>query len=186
MIKSGLTKTMLENEEGLTHLWLQLGPWTTARKTEKPSLPCKMKLQLVVPPGLYVKRLPASASDEGKTMFDIVPGDTECEMVFELFTTSPVPCGSRTLIISLSGTDEGGRPSRWEQELTLAIAEEDEIDEACVNADIVEKVNRIQLVADEEEQPFLNAYQQALHGLALPSTMSELERKYRIEGGYAG
>lgn len=93
MIKTRFTKSVMENEEGMNHLWLQLSPTRDADD---------VRVQLTLPSGIH--RLHNLSGYEETVIQEIVVPNPMIinNMIVELFTTGPVTCGEKTIIVAIT------------------------------------------------------------------------------------
>jgi hypothetical protein len=172
-IHARFTKSALENEEGMTHLWIRLTPIGSVEK---------VRLQLSMPPGIY-RHSNLSGFEEMDTGEILIPNSMmENDLVLELFTREPVHCGEKTLIVTVSYWEMGDSFVRVEQYVPIRVVAEDEIDNIVIDDEVVTYVQSLLKLSPSQEGYEYRDYSNSRIIRLGPNKYSELEKKYRIEG----
>jgi len=177
MIKARFTKSIMENEEGMNHLWLQLSPVSDADD---------VRVQLTLPSGIH-RLINLCGYEETDTQEIVVPNPSiENNLIFELFTTSPVPCGEKTVIVAITYY-ENEKHVRAEYEVPLRIVADEEMDGLAIDEEAAAflKEHLTQQKSDaHSEYEFIDHSQTKIIRIE-SSEYAEWEKKYLIEGTHA-
>ncbi|NIK76816.1 hypothetical protein FHS15_001941 [Paenibacillus castaneae] len=173
MISVRKAKSKLENHEGMNHLWIQLHPIGDAQN---------VRVQIKLPPGLYRRRnLSSFFEDDAGEIVIYEPNKTDAFFI-EIYTSEPVSCGSKTIVISLSYNDVNGDFIRLEHAVGMEIVEEDEMNDVCIDDEVVRLVKELQLYNEQNNNPYMNDSSLSKPLIIDPEPCSDLEKKYRIDG----
>jgi hypothetical protein len=172
MIKSRFTKPIMENEEGMNHLWIQIariGPVNHVR------------VQICLPNGLYrqnnLSGFPETETKEIQISNPLITND----IVIELYTREPVMSGEKTIIIAVTYYGIEGKLNRVEHYVPLKIVPEEEIDDVQVDEEVLEIVKELQQGQIMEQNKEFVVYLPTQILRLDPNKLSDLEKKYRID-----
>ncbi|MBP1994473.1 hypothetical protein [Paenibacillus eucommiae] len=172
MIKTKFTKSAMENEEGMNHLWIQIAPIGQADQVH---------VQIVLPAGVHrlhnLSGFPETAAKEIQLPNPLAAAD----LVIELFTRDPVMPGEKTVIVALTYKDSEGKHSRLEHYVPLSILAEEESDSLLVDEEAVAYIKELLLHRGLEHKTFIDYSKTPVIRID-PNKYSDLEKKYRIEG----
>lgn len=175
--KVKLAKSFLEHEEGLNHLWIQLAAVGDVRKA---------RIQLALPAGIHrLPNLNGYAEDqEAQILLDNPKQSTD--LLIEIFTREPISCGEKTIQITLSYLEQEGTPICIEHKVSLTIANEEEIDDAGIDEEVVNKVKELRQRNAAIDIHEFREYPQPKLLRIDPAACSEWEKKYRVDGRQTG
>ncbi|UVI29474.1 hypothetical protein [Paenibacillus spongiae] len=169
-------KSVMENEEGMNHLWIQL-------PAVLPSRTAKAAIRVELPDGLYRSpNLNGYAEDEsGNIVLDLSKVN---DLLIEICTQEAVPCGEWAIRVSLIFGEKG---QTFVQELPLLIAPEDEIDALVIDEQVVARLKEMGLSREHGsstgiEQEFV-VYPPTIVE-ARENEFAFLARKYRVDYGH--
>ncbi|OBR65244.1 hypothetical protein A7K91_19860 [Paenibacillus oryzae] len=166
MLDLKLAKSRMENEEGMNHLWIQLF------RDEK--IAEKSEIQIRLPEGIY--RSPNLNGYVENAREHIVIDGFDRDVIIELFTQEAVPCGERSIEVSLltAGTTIS-------KEISIPIVLEDDMDRVEIDEQVVERVKELSNAgpAFDMETTMVNISPRILK--KSENEYSYLEKKYRID-----
>jgi hypothetical protein len=173
MIKVRIAKSLLENEEGMNHLWIQLAPIGNVTNA---------RFQITLPSGIHrLRNINNLFEDQSGEILIDDPLNSN-DIFLEIFTREPVSISEKTIIFALSYNDGIGNNSRMEHFVSLKIVSEDEMDNVIIDDEVINKIKELQQFNDgcdnQERIEFLPVKILRLD----PNQCSDLEKKYRIEG----
>ena len=174
MIKARLTKSAMEREDGLNHLWIELCDCRYATE---------VRLRLDVPPG--IQRLP-----NWNGLPETADGDISIrnpaavrDVFVELYTdeATPAACGEYRITVTAIATAGDGERARHEIAVPIAIVSEDEAADIVTDEEAAERVKSLPRASTQEE-----TYEFVVHSPARsipldPYACSPLEKKYRVD-----
>lgn len=180
MTEVRFAKSFLENEEGINHLWITIGPINDSEYAS-------VRLQL--PEGVYWDGNAGghSTDSEGQIILDR-PHDWN-ELLLEIHTVQSIDCGEIELGVMVSCRMKNGEDRESELIVPLLIVDADsaEAEQAILDEEVVSKV--------KEQQQRFKGQHPADHGDSGtldctpgklihfdPYYRSELEKQYRVEG----
>jgi hypothetical protein len=171
MIKSRFMKPVMENEEGMNHLWIQLAPIGSADN---------LIVQIFLPIGLYRNKNFSGFNETEAMEIQITNPLITNDIIIELFTREQVVSGEKTIIVTLT-YHENGKFNRIEHFIPLKILPEDEIEEILVDEAVLQKVKELKQGQIIEQDKEFVVYSPT-HILRIdPNKLSDLEKKYRID-----
>jgi hypothetical protein len=172
IIKTRFTKSIIENEEGMNHLWIQLPP---SGQVED------VRLHVSLPPGIH--RLHNQTGYEENDIQEMIIPNPQIEnnIVLELFTRDSIKCGERSIIVSVT-YKEDSKHTRIEHDVALRVESEEGLDSLIIDEEAVEFIKQLtQQQHTGEQQEFMDYSQSKI--IRIESNIySDLEKKYRIEG----
>ncbi|WP_054026400.1 hypothetical protein [Bacillus sp. FJAT-28004] len=174
MINTKFTKSVMENEEGMNHLWLQISPISHAGD---------VRIQITMPSGMY-RLNNLSGYEESVVQEIVVPNPLiENNIIVEIFTRSRVVSGEKTIIVAIT-YNEKDKPIRVEHNVPIIVVSEDEMDCLVIDeaAAAFIKEHLAQQHSDEQhEYEFIDHSQTKVVRIE-SNEYAEWEKKYRIEG----
>lgn len=172
MMKSRFTKSLIENEEGLNHLWIQLDPLGQVEY---------VRIQIILSAGLYRIHNLSGYIETDAEEIEILNPMISNNIVVEIFTRTPILTGVRAVIIAITYKEEG-KHTRIEQNIPLTVVGEEEIGGLIVDEEAANFVKEhIKKQHSEESQDFIDFSHTKVIRIEA-NKYSELEKKYRIEG----
>lgn len=174
MIKTRFTKSVMENEEGMNHLWIQLLPINHAED---------VRIEITLASGVH-RLNNLSGYDETDIQEIVIPNPSiENNIIVEIFTKNPVTVGEKTIIIAVTYSEKE-LPIRVEHDVLLRVVSEEEMDSLIVDEEAVSfiKDHLRQCHADEQHEYEFSDHSQTKVIRIESKPESEWEKKYRIEG----
>jgi hypothetical protein len=172
MITVRAAKSKLENQEGMNHLWVRLEPIGDVENA---------RIQIILPPGIF--RGPNMnnfyENDAGELV--IYQPNVSVDFFVEIYTREPVRCGSKSIVFALSYNDKNGAFNRVEHFVLIEAVDEDEMNEVYMDEEVVNKIKELQQFGEGNKNS--NEFSASKVLKINPGQLSDLEKKYRIEGG---
>lgn len=173
MIQVRYAKSLLENEEGINHLWIQLAPLPHARKA------C---MQLHLPPGIHRSRNLSDVEEDSSGILSIPEPQVPADLFIEIFTREPIACGIYSIAVEVTYMDEAGTATSVKHGIPLKVVSEEAAAELVTDPEVVRRVKELQRRPDTfTPEPYI-AYPPAKLIRLDASHVSEWEKKYRVEG----
>ncbi|KKO54151.1 hypothetical protein [Paenibacillus sp. DMB20] len=168
MLELKLAKSMMENEEGMNHLWVRI------IQNEKVQSP-KSEIQIRLPNGIYRSHnLNGFVENERE---HIVVDAFDQDMIIEIFTQDAIECGEMTIGVTLISCE-----ATISREIAIQVVLEDEMDEAQIDEQVVERVKEISNANVPPHSKETNAvFIQPRVMEIRDNEFSYLEKKYRID-----
>lgn len=172
MIKTRFTKSLMENEEGTNHLWIQISPLGPVKEP---------RVQILLPAGLHrlnnLSGYPETTTQEIELSNPLLTSN----VVIELFTRDAIRSGEITIIVALSYKQSEGKLNRIEHFVPLNVVSEDEIDSLFVDEEAVHFIKELVKPQTDADKQVYDHTQNKVLRLG-PNKYAGLEKKYRIEG----
>ena len=167
MLELRLAKSKMENEEGMNHLWIRLETGSL-----RPTQPSEMVIRL--PEGLYRSYNLNGLKESGQEhiMLDAYTED----VMIELYTREAIPCGEATITVSVRTAGD-----TIEREIGLRIVEADEMDEAEIDEQVVERIKELSTFDPPPDTETDTGFRQPKTIEIKANEWSSLEREYRID-----
>lgn len=173
MIRCKFTKSVMENEEGMNHLWIRTVP---------PDGVERVGIRVVVPAGFVLSPNLNGypETEDGEIM--IADRCAVHDVVMELCTRKPVKEGEYAVVASVTYYGKEGEFSRMEQLVTLKLLPEEEIDDYGIDEEVLQQIKQLQ-----ERHAAKLKHKEPLVLLPAPfltidpNRLSELEKKYRVD-----
>ncbi|GIP37719.1 hypothetical protein J31TS4_09990 [Paenibacillus sp. J31TS4] len=134
---------------------------------------------LALPPGIVRSGNLCGYPETDEDAIVLPEGAGPHDLLFELLTDGQATAGQTFLEAAVQYKDERGNRCRLTQEIPLAFTD-DELEDIPVDEAVVERVKRLGQRPERAEP--LRVHADRPLRLANPAEMSELERKYRVEG----
>lgn len=169
-----LAKSIMEQEDGMNHLWIQLflADFSTTEKAE---------IGIQLPSGLYrTPNLNGYEETESKGIFLDLSQDKD--VLFELYTQSAVSCGEAPILISIKYLDSRNRRKELSKEIVIRFVSEEEMDALEIDQMVIERVLELGNGAADMPNPgddFVNLRPRT-HEIR-NNEYAYLEEKYRVE-----
>jgi hypothetical protein len=172
IIITRFTKSIIENEEGMNHLWIQLPPLGQVED---------VSVHITLPTGIH-RLHNQTGYYENDIQEIIIPNCLiDNHIVVELFTRDPIQCGERSIIVSVT-YKENSKHIRIEHDVALRVESGEGLDSLTVDEEAVEFIK--QLTQQQHmggQQEFMDYSRNKIIRFDA-NTYSDLEKKYRIEG----
>ncbi|MCZ8521177.1 MULTISPECIES: hypothetical protein [Paenibacillus] len=175
MIRIQWAKSVMENEEGMNHLWLRL-PADPHIRT--------MDITVELPPGMFRSPNLNGYPEDTSGVARVNRGGPELDLLYEIYTVQAVPCGEADLLIRLRCIDIDGKSREYMRQAKLLLSADPclvpEIDE-----EVAERVKSLAAPLDESSPLSENgsdAWQVVVPRVDASGELSEWERKYRVDG----
>lgn len=167
MLNLKLAKPMMENEEGMNHLWVQLF-WD--EKDEYQNFEIKIQL----PTGIYRSQNLNGYMENERG--NIVVNTLNQDVIVEVFTQETIECGEVTIVVSLITSE-----TTISSEISLQLVEEDEMDIVEIDEQVVERIKVLSNEAplQETETNIVSIHPRILQ--KRENEFSHLEKKYRVD-----
>lgn len=173
MIQVRYAKSAIENEEGMNHLWLQITPLGSVQNA---------RVQITLPAGLHRMRNLNGTDEDNAGVISVLDPLAVADLFLEIFTLEPIPCGMHYITVELSYKDCVGSVTSIRQEIPLIVVPEEESGDIDTDEEVVRRIKELQLLPGsggmKEDNEFLPVKLIRMDS----STVSEWEKKYRVEG----
>ncbi|WP_232695750.1 hypothetical protein [Brevibacillus daliensis] len=167
MIETKLAKSLMENEEGMNHLWIQI-LW-------EESVYQKSEMQIQLPKGIYRSHnLNGYAENERK---QIVLDSKDKEVMIEIFTQDAIACGEVIISVTLFSCEKS-----ISKEIPIHLVSEDEMDMVEIDEQVVERIKELgnaNFPPTSEDTNIVFIQTKVLE--ARNNEFSYLEKKYRVD-----
>ncbi|WCK54093.1 hypothetical protein PP175_22745 [Aneurinibacillus sp. Ricciae_BoGa-3] len=170
MLTIRLAKSKMENEEGMNHVWIQITP--------PPSYHLKnARLTLHLPPEVYrLENLNGYFEDE-KGVILLGSVIQQEEIMIEIYTQQEVPLQKTQITASLSYKDKQNQLVQVTSSIPLQLVAENEMDDAAIDEEVVSRLKKL-----SEANAYEGMSVQPIQIQYIASQLSDLEKKYRIDG----
>lgn len=167
MIDLRLAKSMMENEEGMNHLWIRL------LDDEKVKIQ-GYELYIQLPIGIYRSyNLNGFAENEQE---HVVVDALDEDVVIEIFTQDAIQCGETTIIVHLCSAN-----ITISKEISFLLVKEDEMDTVEIDEQVIERIKALDNAAPSyDEGAFIEFIQPKILKKSA-NEFSHLEKQYRID-----
>lgn len=179
-IEVRLAKSVLENEEGMNHLWVHLEPLGGVKQAV---------LELRLPEGIHWDGKAKGYPQDTRGRVIIEQPEMPNDLLMGIYTIQPIDCGSVSLSIHVSFIDHSGMEICNTLLVPLSIVDAEGVDEEKVEIDeeVVRRVKEQALTEPTSTHP--DGSECGMLDCSLPKLIrydphyrSELEEKYRVEG----
>lgn len=167
MLELKLAKSMMENEDGMNHLWIRLlsDEIVTVQAYE---------LQIELPKGLY--RSPNLNGFIENDLQHIVVDALNEAVILEIFTQNAIACGVKTITVHLYFSE-----ATITQSISLLIVEEEEMDTVEIDEQVIERIKTLSsTVPPFDEEATIELIQPKIVKKKA-NEFSHLEKKYRVD-----
>jgi hypothetical protein len=173
MIKTRFTKSAMENEEGMNHLWIQVTPIGHVEN---------VRIQITLPAGIHRLNNLSSYHETDFQEIEIPNPLIENNVVVEMFTRDPVMSGEKTIIVAVIYKERDNKHTRVEHYVPLSVVSEEEIDSLIIDEEAVDFIKELlKQQHRDNHQEFIDYSQPKIIRIE-SNKYSDLEKKYRIEG----
>ncbi|UNK19410.1 hypothetical protein MNQ98_05090 [Paenibacillus sp. N3/727] len=163
-----LAKSLMENEEGMNHLWIQI---LRDDKVESQ----KSELDIQLPNGVYRSRnLNGYVENEQE---QIVLDVQDKEVMIEIFTQDAIACGEVTISVTLFS-----RETSVCKKIPIQLVNENEMDLVKIDEQVVERIKELSntnIPSNSEETNIVFIQPKVLE--TRDNEFSYLEKKYRVD-----
>lgn len=172
MIACRLAKAVMENEEGLNHLWIR---WVPEGETSG------VRIRISLPKGIYRKRNSSGyrESESGEIRIARRPGVHD--IIVELFTSQPTPPGARTIVVSARREEDERVCERFRHSVTLEVLLEEDIGDVPVDPEVLRLVKSLEPEWEGEPNDRIERLLPPQVITIDPNKLSDLEKKYRVD-----
>ncbi|QWU14880.1 hypothetical protein SAMN04487895_10954 [Paenibacillus sophorae] len=161
-----LAKSMMENKEGMNHLWIQIF-------RDEATASEKMEIHIQLPDGIYRScNLNGYAENERK---QIVLDSKDKDVLIEIFTQEAIACGEMTISVTLFSCE-----NTITQEIPIQLVSEDEMDLVEIDEQVVERIKKLVNTPSTNEDADIVFIQSKILE-ARSNEFSYLEKKYRVD-----
>ncbi|RWS39060.1 hypothetical protein EKA14_26275 [Bacillus mycoides] len=172
-MKIKLAKSMIENEEGTNHILIEIHASLSYVSAE---------IAISLPNGVSrSKNENGLYENEFGTIF-IDNTSENLQLLIEIFTEEPMPCGKEMVVVELTYKDKQERATCINQSIPLLIVHEDEMDELVIDNEVIDLVKKFltgeMMIEEDEDSGFINIPPKIQQ---ISNQLSELEKKYRID-----
>lgn len=168
MLEIKLAKSMMENEEGMNHLWIQV-----LRNEEVVSQ--KLVIQIQLPNGVYRSRNLNGYFENKREHIVIDPLDQD--VIVEIFTQDAIECGELTIEVTLTACE-----ITISKKIPIQVVEEDEMDRAEMDEQVLERIKRLRNAnVPSNNVETTAAFNQPKVLEIRDNPFSYLEKKYRMD-----
>jgi len=167
MLELKLAKSMMENEEGMNHLWIRLldDEIVTVQAYE---------LQIDLPEGMY--RSPnLNGFIENELEHVIVDAPHEA-VILEIFTQNAIPCGEKTITVHLCSAK-----STITEAISLLIVEEEEMGTVEIDEQVIERIKTLSSAAPSFDKETTIEFTPPKILKQRSNEFSHLEKQYRVD-----
>jgi hypothetical protein len=172
-----LAKSVLENEEGMNHLWVHLEPLDGVKQAV---------LELQLPAGIQWDGKASAYPQDTSGRVIIEQPEMPNDFLLGIYTVRAMDCGMVNLSIHVSCIDHSGMKRSKSVIVPLTIVDAEGVDEETVEIDeeVVRRVKEQALTEAASTHPDGGILDCTLPKLIRydPHYRSELEEKYRVEG----
>jgi len=174
MLNLRMAKSIMEQEEGMNHLWIQLLP------TEFSAIE-KAQVSIQLPNGLYrAPNLNGYEESESNGIFINLSHDKD--VLLELYTQTAVDFDEASVIVTLSFKETENRWKEFSKDVTVRFATEEEMEEILeLDQQVIERVKELRDpaagVPNSDDLVILRPRTYELRN----NEYAYLEQKYRVD-----
>ncbi|WP_028610855.1 hypothetical protein [Paenibacillus harenae] len=164
-----LAKSIMENEDGLNHLWIRLsGTDPYDRK--------RVQMNINMPDGLL--RLPNlnGCSEDPAGKMELAQSD---DILLEVYTEDQVACGVYMISVDISYLDVRNPLRMMLIAIPVRLVTEDEMDGVVIDDEVVNRLKQLKGKAASNETDEINVF--GIRPISVKNEFSFLEQKYRID-----
>lgn len=166
MLNIRLAKSQMENEEGMNHVWIHIPPLAVKHA----------HVWIDMPDGISrAENLTGYFENEAGAILLGTAAKGQ-DILLEIYTSSPVPCGEYLLTISLYYEDARGQQKEVTHALPLALVAEEEMEDVVIDQGVVDQLKRLHDIQTQSDCILIPPKTYQLSG-----ELAELEKKYRID-----
>lgn len=122
---------MMENEEGMNHLWIELPQTSILTKNAI--------LRIYLPKGLY-RGSNLNGNVETKSGEIILALSQDKDVFVEMYTQSKIDCDEALVNVELCYQNSQSDWRIIKEEITVHFVDEDEVDSECIDQQVIERV----------------------------------------------
>lgn len=168
MLEIKLAKSMMENEEGMNHIWIQI-----FRNEE--SVPQITEMEIQLPNGIYRSCNLNGYAENGREQ--ILLGSKDKEVMIEIFTQDAAACGEVIISVALLS-----REKTITREIPIRLVCEDEMDLVKIDEQVVERIKELgnaNITPSSKDTDTVFIQPRVLR--SKHNEFSYLEEKYRVD-----
>ncbi|GFZ82181.1 hypothetical protein GCM10008018_29930 [Paenibacillus marchantiophytorum] len=171
MLDIQLAKPVMENEEGMNHLWVQF-PLADFMKTEL----AEVSIQL--PDGLY--RSPnLNGYKENMSKLILVNLERDKDVLIEIYTQSAINIGEAAITVGLRYTNCLNNIKEIHHSIPIHFVHEDESEHLAVNDQVIGRLKELLSPIPQDKVDFLSVQSKIME--IRHNEYSYLEKKYRVD-----
>jgi ATP-dependent Clp protease protease subunit len=172
MITVKIEKSVMENEEGINHVWIQFQQLPGTEHIGG------VRVSLELPEGMH--RLPNMNGYPENEFGAIEMGSPikGSDVLIELYTEKAVPGDKGEISVIVDYRNDRGQLQRHTHSTTINFANEDGMNDLLIDEEVAGRVKQLRSRSLDDEWEFTIIKPAAV---SLSRELSELEKKYRIE-----
>lgn len=173
MMRIRLAKPVMENEEGMNHLWIQVNEYIADGR-----------IQIQLPYGIYRKKNLNEYPENESGIIELDKACSGCDVLIEIYTEELVSFEACDIIVVLESRDQNNTQRRIIHSLPLTLVSEDRMNEVIMDEDVAARVKQLHNpFNDGTEKDLRNDWYVVIPPLtaAQLNDLSELEKKYRVD-----
>ncbi|OPH58353.1 hypothetical protein BC351_23600 [Paenibacillus ferrarius] len=169
-----LAKSIMEQEEGMNHLWIQIFPadFSTVVKAE---------VCIELPNGLH--RAPnLNGYDESESKIIWLEISQDKDIFVELYTQAAVDCGEALITVTLRYKDQSNSCKELIQQIPIRFVSEDDMDDLEIDEQLIEHLKELGSstgILPKTEIEFVNIQPKIVD--LRSNKYAYLEKKYRVD-----
>ncbi|MCK9859574.1 hypothetical protein [Paenibacillus sp. ATY16] len=170
-IEYRLAKSMIENEEGLNHLWIRLAEVDQSEITD-------IQINVGMPEGIF--RLPNLNHHNEDEAGTIVLAKTD-DLMLEIYTTNPIACGDHAITVDIVFMDWQKHRCMQSASIPIRVVLADEMETVEIDNEVVNRVTQLAIKQASNELDEFEVIGIRPNRLTLNNEYSFLEQKYRVD-----
>ncbi|GMK43181.1 hypothetical protein PghCCS26_03080 [Paenibacillus glycanilyticus] len=171
-IEYRLAKSMMENEEGLNHLWIRLAEGDQSEITD-------IQINVGMPEGIF--RLPNLNHHKEDEAGTIVLAKTD-DLMLEIYTTNQIACGDHAITVDIVFMDWQKHRCMQSVSIPIRVVLADEMETVEIDDEVVNRVTQLAIKQASNELDEFEVIGIRPKRLTLNNEYSFLEQKYRVDG----
>ncbi|ACT02290.1 hypothetical protein [Paenibacillus sp. JDR-2] len=171
IIEYKLAKSMMENEEGLNHLWIRLAEADQSEITD-------IQINVGMPEG--ISRLPNLNNHNEDEAGTIVLTKTD-DLMMEIYTTNTIVCGDQAITVDIVYMDWQKQRSMKSVSIPIKVVLADEMETVEIDEEVVNRVTQLTIKQISNELDEFEVIGIRPKRLSVNNKYSILEQKYRVD-----
>lgn len=169
ILETRLAKSIMENEEGLNHLWILLSDDLFDYK--------ELQLNVQLPEGVHrLPNLNGHAENES-IMPDLSKGQ---DVLLEIYTEDAIECGERIITVSLVYSD-GRKQNEMSHNIPVTFVNDEEIEAVSIDEEVVDRLKELRNTSPRETLETTDCVNIRPNTVVKSNKFSFLEEKYRVD-----
>jgi len=162
---------MMENEEGLNHLWIRFTePYHSEYK--------EIQINVGMPDGMFrLQNLNGHTEDEAGTIVLTKVDD----LMLEIYTTDQIVCGNRAITVDIVYMDRKKQHNKRSFNIPVKVVLEDEMETVEIDEEVVNRVTQLAIKPTSNKLDELDVIGIHPNLITSRNEYSFLEQKYRID-----